>query len=75
MVSKVVSPVPRTVRTITRLVVAYVVVVALTLVALGVLSAARPAEATDEAWGHAVVVAVLAVVLLLRLREIGRAHV
>lgn len=50
------------------LVWSYVVIVALTLVALLVLSAVAPPDASANAWGHAVVVAVFAVVLPLRLR-------
>ncbi|TDN41868.1 hypothetical protein EDF64_11557 [Curtobacterium flaccumfaciens] len=51
------------------LVWSYVVIVALTLVALLVLGVAAPLEANENAWGHAVVVAVFAVVLPLRLRS------
>ncbi len=51
-----------------RLVNAYVVVCLGTLVALAAMTAAAPASATGEAWGHAVVVAVFAIVLLLRTR-------
>lgn len=50
------------------LVWSYVVIVALTLVTLLVLSAVAPPDASANAWGHAVVVAVFAVVLPLRLR-------
>lgn len=39
-----------------------------TVVALAAMTAAAPYLATDEAWGHAVVVAVFAIVLLLRTR-------
>lgn len=53
-------------------VVAYVVVVLATVVALAVLSAAEPQLATSEAWGHAVIVGVLAMVLPLRLRAARR---
>lgn len=52
------------------LVVVDVLVVALTLVALGVLGAVAPGQATANAWGHAVVVAVFAVLLPLRLRAV-----
>jgi len=51
------------------LVWSYVVIVALTLVALLVLGVAAPLEANENAWGHAVVVTVFAVVLPLRLRS------
>ncbi|MFI0263146.1 hypothetical protein ACH4OW_29445 [Streptomyces sp. NPDC017056] len=51
-----------------RLVNAYVAVCLGTLVALAALTMVAPSLATDEAWGHAVVVAVFAIVLLLRTR-------
>ncbi len=51
-----------------RLVGAYVVVALGTLVVLGVMAAVAPSAATAEAWGHAVVVAVFALVLPLRTR-------
>lgn len=51
------------------LVRAYVGVVVLTLAALVVLSVTAPEQATAHAWGHAVVVAMFAVVLPLRLRR------
>lgn len=51
-----------------RLVAAYVVVALGTLVALAVLSTTAPHLATDEAWGHAVIVAMFAIVLPLRTR-------
>jgi hypothetical protein len=47
----------------------YVGIVVLTLAALLVLSLTAPEQATAHAWGHAVVVAVFAVVLPLRLRR------
>ncbi|GAA4839615.1 hypothetical protein GCM10023201_31750 [Actinomycetospora corticicola] len=50
----------------------YVVIVLATLVALTVLAATAPDLATPEAWGHAVVVAVFAVLLPLRLRVARR---
>ncbi|MFG2290405.1 hypothetical protein ACGFOU_30550 [Streptomyces sp. NPDC048595] len=51
-----------------RLVGAYVVVALGTLVVLGVMAAVAPSVATAEAWGHAVIVAVFALVLPLRTR-------
>ncbi|MFF2921775.1 hypothetical protein ACFVTP_05050 [Streptomyces celluloflavus] len=51
-----------------RLVGAYLAVTLGTLVALVVMAGAAPALATSEAWGHAVIVGVFAVVLLLRTR-------
>ncbi len=50
------------------LVVVYVAVVLGTIVSLGILSATAPPQATTEAWVHAVIVAVFAVLLPLRLR-------
>lgn len=47
---------------------AYVAVVLGTLVALGVMAVVAPSLATSEAWGHAVTVAVFAIVLPLRTR-------
>lgn len=58
------SPVPAAA---TWTVGAYVVVALGTVVALAVMAAAAPALATDEAWGHAVVVGAFAVLLPLRL--------
>lgn len=46
----------------------YVVVVLGTVVALAVMARSAPSLATSEAWGHAVVVAVFAIVLPLRAR-------
>jgi uncharacterized membrane protein len=57
---------------ISRLVAAYVVVVAGTIAALVILAAIAPAQATPEAWGHAVVVGVFAVLLPVRLRTARR---
>jgi hypothetical protein len=56
-------------RAIGVLVGVYVGVVLGTVVALGVLSAAAPALATTDAWVHAVIVAVFAMLLPLRLRS------
>lgn len=60
---------PLALRPISRLVVLYVGIVIATLVALGVLSAAAPEQATSEAWGHVVIVMLFAVLLPLRLRS------
>jgi hypothetical protein len=46
----------------------YVAIVLGTVAALGIMSATAPHLATQDAWVHAVIVAVLAVVLPLRLR-------
>ena len=46
----------------------YVAIALGTVVALGILSATAPHLAPQEAWVHAVIVAVFAVVLPLRLR-------
>jgi len=50
------------------LVGAYVALTVSTLVALVVMSALAPHLATQEAWGHAVIVAIFAIVLPLRMR-------
>lgn len=57
------------VRRIALVVRVYIAVVAATLVALAVLSAVDPGQATQEAWIHAAIVAVFAVLLPLRLRS------
>ncbi len=62
--SGVVHP-PRSLGTVISV---YVVNVVAALVALAVLSALAPRQATQDAWVHSVVVAVLAGVLVLRLR-------
>jgi peptidoglycan/LPS O-acetylase OafA/YrhL len=53
----------------------YIALVAATVTALVVLSQAAPALATQQAWGHAVIVAVFALVLPLRLRPAQRGSV
>lgn len=57
---------------VTVLVGIYLGVVVLTLAALAVLSVVAPDQATDHAWGHAIVVAGFAVLLPLRLRSAQR---
>jgi hypothetical protein len=59
-------------KSVTPLVTTYVVLALGTLVVLGVLSAVDPGEAGADAWVHAVVVAVFAAVLPLRLRAAHR---
>jgi hypothetical protein len=58
----------RAVERIWVLVRIYVALVAATVVVLAVLSAVAPSQATQDAWVHAIIVAVFAVVLLLRTR-------
>lgn len=53
----------------------YAVISLATLAALAVLAAVAPHLATSEAWGHAVVVAALAVLLPLRLRAARKGSV
>ncbi len=55
-------------RAITIAIGVYVAIVLGTVVALGILSATAPQLATRNAWVHAVIVAVFAVVLSVRLR-------
>jgi hypothetical protein len=51
---------------------AYVALTVSTLVALVVMSALAPRLATHEAWGHAVIVAIFAILLPLRMRAAQR---
>jgi hypothetical protein len=53
----------------------YVAVTVGTIVALAVMSSAAPPLATREAWGHALIVAVFAIVLPLRMRAARRGSV
>ena len=55
-----------------RAVALYVTVVVGTLVALVVMAVTAPSLAPAEAWGHAVIVAVFAVLLPVRLRSARR---
>ncbi|WP_433274979.1 hypothetical protein ACQPZA_27025 [Pseudonocardia xinjiangensis] len=57
-----------------RAVGVYVALTIGTLIALIVLTSSAPGLATDEAWGHAVVVAAFAVLLPLRLRAARRSR-
>lgn len=59
----------RDLQAIAVLVHIYVVIVLGTLAALGIMSAAAPALATTDAWVHAVIVALFAVLLPLQLRS------
>lgn len=52
----------------------YVVVVLATIAALIVMSVVAPRLAPEHAWGHAVIVAVFAVLLPLRLRSARAGH-
>ena len=54
---------------LTRVVRVYVLVVLATIAALIIMSVAPPRLATEAAWGHAVIVAVFAVLLPLRMRS------
>lgn len=58
-----------------RVVAAYVVVALGTVPALAVLSMVAPNLATSEAWGHAVIVGVLAIVLAVRVRAARKGSV
>lgn len=49
-------------------VIGYLGLAVATLAALAIMTAAAPQQATTEAWVHAVIVAVFAVILTLRLR-------
>lgn len=63
MVNNVVLARPGAVSTLIRI---YLAVMLGTVAALVVLAATAPRLATDEAWGHAVIVALFAVLLLVR---------
>jgi uncharacterized membrane protein len=62
-------------RGLAAVIAAYVAVSLGTVAALGVLAALAPSLATQDAWVHAVLVAVFAVVLPLRLRSARRGSV
>lgn len=53
----------------------YVAIVIATIAALAILSAVAPDQAPQEAWGHAVIVDVFAVLLPVRLRSAARGSV
>ena len=55
-----------------RVISAYVVVALGTLAALAVLSMTAPRLATSEAWSHAVIVAVFAILLVVRARAASK---
>jgi len=59
-------------RTASRLVATYVCLTFATVVVLAVLASVAPEQATDEAWWHAVIVLVFAVLLPLRMRAARR---
>ena len=67
-----VKPAPGSLSLVTSLVAAYLIVTVVSLVALVILSATAPEQATSEAWGHLVIVALFAVLLLIRLRAARR---
>jgi hypothetical protein len=56
-------------RTATTLVAVYVLIALGTVAVLAVLASTAPAQATSSAWGHAIIVAVFAILLPLRLRS------
>ncbi|ROO87650.1 hypothetical protein EDD29_5274 [Actinocorallia herbida] len=60
---------PRRLRFVSAVVTVYVAIVIGTVAALGAMSSAAPEQATDEAWGHALVVLVFAILLPVRLRS------
>lgn len=57
---------------LTQVLRVYVLVVLATIAALIIMSAVSPHHATDHAWGHALIVAVFAVLLPLRMRSARR---
>lgn len=66
------NDIQRSLRHTTFFVTAYVVVVVATLVVLASMSATGSDQASSAAWGHAVVVAIFAVLLPMRLRAARR---
>lgn len=67
--SSVITTPTRRIGPVTTLVAGYAVLTVATIAVLAILSSVAPEAATSEAWGHAVVVAVFAALLLLRLRS------
>ncbi|MGA5130463.1 hypothetical protein ACPCTO_11705 [Streptomyces olivoreticuli] len=59
---------PHRLGAVSALVWGYVAATAATLVALALLASTAPGQATEEAWGHALIVMLFAVLLLVRLR-------
>jgi hypothetical protein len=55
-----------------RIALAYAGLTALSIVLLIIFSAAAPSLATSDAWGHAIIVAIFAFVLPLRLRAVRK---
>lgn len=60
---------PRWLGAVSALVWGYAASMVATVVALAVLASTAPDQATEEAWGHALIVVVFAVLLLVRLRS------
>lgn len=64
------TPAPtRELSPVARLVGVYVLVALATVVALAILSSAGSDQATDDAWVHAVIVGIFAILLPVRLRS------
>lgn len=68
-------PLPAGLRAASGVLGIYVAVTAGTIVALAVMSSVAPSLVTGEAWGHALIVAVFAIVLPLRMRAARRGSV
>lgn len=66
---------PVTHRRLRSVILTYVGLVAATIVALVMLSATGSDQAPQEAWVHAIIVAVFAVLLPIRLRSAANGHV
>lgn len=69
MVNRSGARTPRRLGAVSVLITGYVAVMIGTLVALALMASVAPAQATEEAWGHGLVVAVFAVILPVRLRS------
>ncbi|NEA40330.1 hypothetical protein [Streptomyces sp. SID11385] len=60
---------PHRLGAVSALVWGYAAAMAATVAALALLASRAPGQATDEAWGHALIVMLFAVLLLTRLRS------
>jgi hypothetical protein len=60
---------PHRLGAVSALVWGYVAAMVATLVVLALLASRAPEQATEEAWGHALIVILFAVLLLVRLRS------
>ncbi|MFF7232545.1 hypothetical protein BX264_7004 [Streptomyces sp. 2333.5] len=69
MVNSMEAHTPHRLGAVSALVWGYVAAMVATVVALALLASRAPGQATEEAWGHALIVILFAVLLLVRLRS------